>query len=68
MHRSTKLGLAFVFIGLVVPQVIDAIETANSLNIKRELGVLPWLILTVAGVGLLVRSLVRKIRDQVRFR
>ena len=63
MHRSTKLGLAFVIVGLIVPEIIDAIETANSLDIKRDFGVLPWLLLTIIGVGLLIQSLVRKIRN-----
>ena len=55
--------MAFVIVGLIVPQIIDAIETANSLDIKRDFGVLPWLILTIIGVGLLIQSLVRKIRN-----
>jgi hypothetical protein len=56
MLSSTKPGIAFVMAGLVVPRIIDAIETAYSLDIKRDVGVLPWLILTIAGVGLLLRS------------
>ena len=63
MQKSTKLGSVFVIVGLVIPQLIDLIETANSLNIKRDFGVLPWLILSIIGAGLLIHSLVRKLKN-----
>ena len=40
--------------GLGVPQLVDAIEIAYQLDIPRDFGVLPWLVLDVLGLGLLV--------------
>jgi hypothetical protein len=56
IKKSTKIGMALVIVGLIVPQVIDAIETAYYLDIKRDIGVLPWLIMAIAGAGILVRD------------
>ena len=62
MDKVTRIGFALVITGLVVPQIIDAVEVAYSLDIKRELGVLPWLIMTVAGLVVLLKSLVNRLR------
>ena len=51
---------AMIVTGLIVPYIIDAYETANHLDISRDIGVLPWLILTIAGGAVLIWSFVRK--------
>ena len=48
MTRSFGLGL--VLIGLGVPRLVDAIEIAYGLDIKRDVGVLPWYIVTALGL------------------
>lgn len=52
-----RTGLAFIVIGLVVPRVIDWYETVNRLDIRRDIGVLPWMILATVGAVLLLASL-----------
>ncbi|AWL10702.1 hypothetical protein HMF8227_00194 [Saliniradius amylolyticus] len=58
MGQWTKVGVALVITGLVVPEIIDAVETAYRLDIKRDFGVLPWLIMTIVGAIILLRSAV----------
>jgi len=53
------IALILIVVGLVVPVVIDKYETANHLDISRDIGVLPWLILTGLGVFLFLYSLFR---------
>jgi|GEM_PF-2728607 len=64
MEKSTKIAIAFVTVGLTVPEIIDAIETANHLDIKRDFGVLPWLIMTIVGAGMLLQSSIRHINNK----
>lgn len=49
MHPGAISGIAFLLLGLGVPRLVDAIEFAYKLDIPRDYGVLPWLILM--GVG-----------------
>lgn len=56
-------GFCFIITGLVVPWGIDCYETANSLDISRDIGSLPWIILMAAGVILIVLALTGK-RDR----
>lgn len=60
MSRLRVIGLALVLIGLVVPWAIDAYENANRLDISRDIGSLPWLILLILGLGILIYSFFRK--------
>ena len=64
MEKSTKIAIVLVTVGLTVPQIIDAIETANHLDINRDFGVLPWLIITIVGAGMLLRSAIRHINSK----
>lgn len=50
--------------GLIVPEIIDAVETAKQLDIKRDIGVLPWMVMTIIGIGVLIGSLIRYIKDK----
>ena len=49
-HRLFALGL--VLVGLGVPPMVDAVETAYGLDIRRDVGVLPWYLVTALGTGL----------------
>lgn len=56
MRRSRLIGLLLIVTGIAVPQAIDAYETANHLDIPRDIGVLPWLVMTVAGIAIFLNS------------
>lgn len=60
MQKKRLLATAIIAIGLIVPIVIDRYETANHLDISRDVGALPWLILTVIGVVLFALSFIQK--------
>ena len=63
MRRKPTLrntGIVLIVIGLVVPIVINAYEEANHLDISRDIGSLPWVIMTIIGAGLLIYSFLRK--------
>lgn len=47
MRRQQLFATALVLIGLGVPRVVDAVEIAYGLDIKRDVGVLPWLLAAV---------------------
>ncbi len=49
MHPGAISGIALLLLGLGVPRLVYAIEVAYGLDIPRDYGVLPWLILM--GVG-----------------
>lgn len=57
---SPRVALGLVLVGLGVPRLVDAIEIAYGLDIKRDVGVLPWLVLTIVGLALLVRAMVKR--------
>lgn len=59
---SPGLALGLVLTGLGVPRVVDAIEVAYGLDIKRDVGVLPWHLLTLVGLSLLARAVVGRDR------
>jgi len=56
MRNRRLIGLALILIGIAVPRAIDAYETAHSLDIPRDIGVLPWLIMTIVGIWLFLGS------------
>ena len=49
MHPGAISGIGLLLLGLGVPRLVDAIEIAYRLDIPRDYGVLPWLILM--GIG-----------------
>ena len=49
MHPGAISGIGLLLLGLGVPRLVDAVEFAYRLDIPRDYGVLPWLILM--GVG-----------------
>ena len=60
MPRTRLTGYVLILTGITVPQAIGAYETANALDIPRDFGVLPWLIMAVTGVWLVLRSFLTK--------
>ena len=63
MPKLRIVAVIFIVVGFVVPRIIDAYEVANSLDISRNVGSLPWLILLIIGVILLIYSFVQKRKD-----
>ncbi|NNE41453.1 MAG: hypothetical protein HKN14_11120 [Marinicaulis sp.] len=63
MTKLRIIAVTFIAIGLVVPRVIDAYEVANSLDISRNVGSLPWLTLLITGVFILTYSFIRQRKD-----
>ena len=57
MNRLRITGVVMVALGIAVPRVIDWYESAHALDIPRDIGVLPWLILGVIGAVLVAFSL-----------
>lgn len=51
-----KLPIALILIGLGMPRLIDGVEVAYGLDIRRDVGVLPWYVLVGIGAILAVRS------------
>ena len=64
MMRTTKIGIWLVIVGLTAPHIIDAIETVRHLDINRDFGVLPWLIMTIVGVVFVLRSVSNHLRHK----
>lgn len=64
MSRRRLIGIIAVVIGVIVPIAIDKYETVNHLDISRDIGSLPWLIMTVIGVILVVSSFFQKKADR----
>ena len=64
MHPGALSGIGLLLLGLGVPRLVDAIEIAYRLDIPRDFGVLPWLVLDVLGLGLLVYFLTPRWRAQ----
>lgn len=60
MPKRRLFGVIAVIIGVIVPIAIDKYETVNHLDISRDIGSLPWLILTVVGVILVISSFFQK--------
>ena len=59
MEKPAKLrltGIVLVAIGFAVPALIDWYETVNYLDIKRDIGVLPWVIVGAVGFVLILAS------------
>ena len=72
MRRKQLLAVGLILIGLGVPRLVDAFEIAYGLDIKRDVGVLPWYFVTALGVALLLwhslRSRRPEVDRQMRFR
>jgi hypothetical protein len=49
-----------IVLGLAVPRAIDWYENRHALDIPRDFGVLPWLVLTVVGAAILIVSFKRR--------
>ena len=60
MSKRRLFGVIAILVGVIVPIVIDEYETANHLDISRDVGSLPWVILGIIGVILVVSSLFQK--------
>ncbi len=56
LAETGKMEFTFVGDRLFVPIVIDAYEPANHLDVSRNIGSLPWLIMTFFGVLLVAVS------------
>ena len=54
MRSKQQFAIGLVLVGLGVPRLVDAVEIAYRLDIRRDVGVLPWYIVTALGVALLV--------------
>lgn len=54
MSSKQLLAIGLILVGLGVPGLVDAVETAYHLDIPRDLGVLPWYIVIALGVVLFV--------------
>ena len=63
MSLKRIIGVIFVLLGVIIPIVIDAYETANHLDISRDIGALPWFILGGIGVILVLWSMFEKPRE-----
>ena len=61
--RMRWTGLALIAVGVTVPRLIDWYETVNRLDIKRDVGVLPWVILGAVGFAVVVASFRRGRRE-----
>ncbi len=60
MTKLRIIAITLMIIGVVVPRIIDAYEVANSLDISRNVGSLPWLILLIIGVVMLIYSFAKR--------
>ncbi len=49
MHPGAISGIGLLLLGLGVPRLVDEVEITYGLDIPRDFGVLPWLILM--GIG-----------------
>jgi len=56
---TRTIGAVLIAVGLATPQIIDRYEAANHLDIARDIGVLPWMIMTGVGAVILLLSFVR---------
>jgi len=56
MQTTRLIGLALIVVGFAVPSAIDAYESANYLDIPRDVGVLPWVMMAVAGIIMILAS------------
>ena len=67
--RSRRLfAIGLVLIGLGVPRLVDAVEIAYRLDIRRDVGVLPWYVVTASGVALFLWHSLRPRRPEARRR
>ncbi len=60
MKNLRIVAIIFIVVGFVTPWLIDAYETANSLDISRNVGSLPWLIMLIVGVFILIYSFAKR--------
>ena len=60
MNRLRVTGVFMVVLGLAVPRAIDWYENRYALDIPRDIGVLPWLVMTAAGAVILIASFTRR--------
>lgn len=52
-----------IIVGLVVPRIILWVKIKNHLDISHDVGVIPWLVLTLAGIIILGWSFVPETQD-----
>ncbi len=60
MTKLRMIAILFIGLGIIVPRIINAYEEANRLDISRNVGSLPWLILLVVGAVMLIVTFIRK--------
>jgi hypothetical protein len=56
MNKLRVTGIFMVLLGIAVPRAIDWYESANALDIPRDIGVLPWIVMGVAGAVIVAIS------------
>lgn len=54
--RLRVTGKAMIAIGLSIPRAVDWYGNRHALDIRCDIGVLSWLVMTVVGVVLVVVS------------
>lgn len=60
VNRLRLIGIIMVVLGIVMPRVIDWYETVHALDIPRDIGVLPWVVMSVIGVVIVTISFRRR--------
>jgi hypothetical protein len=56
MNRLRLTGIILVVLGIAVPRAIDWYETVHTLDVPRDIGVLPWVVLGIAGAVMVAIS------------
>lgn len=65
MRPKQLFAVGLILIGLGVPRLVDAVEIAYDLDIRRDVGVLPWYIVTALGAALFLWHSLRSRRSEV---
>lgn len=60
MSRLRLIAAFLIAVGLIVPKVIYEYEVANHLDISRNVGSLPWLIMTIIGAAIFIYSFIKR--------
>jgi hypothetical protein len=60
MNKVRLAGILMVVVGVAMPRAIDWYETRHALDIPRDIGVLPWLVVGVVGAVLVALSFKRR--------
>ena len=68
MARKQLFAVGLILIGLGVPRWVDAVEIAYTLDIRRDVGVLPWYLVTALGAVLFLWHSIRSRRPAARRR